>query len=96
MKLAERAAGFDAELVDKRGPRCLEGLECLGLAVAAVQAEHQLTAQALPQRMLRDERLELADESAWRPVARSASIRCSSAGSRSSSSAAMSASAKGS
>ena len=38
------------------------GLERLRLAARAVQREHQLAAQPLAQRVLGDERLELADE----------------------------------
>ena len=62
MQVAERAARLDAELVDERGPRRAEGLERLRLPAAAVQGEHQLAAQALSQRVLARQRLQLADE----------------------------------
>ena len=52
VKLAEPAAGLDAELLDERPSRCLVGLERLGLAPGPVEAEHQLAAQTLPQRVL--------------------------------------------
>ena len=44
------------------GPRAPKGLERLGLATGAVQAEHQLAAEPLAQRMLPHERLQLADD----------------------------------
>ena len=37
-------------------------LQRLGLTPRSVEREHQLAPQALPQRVLRDQRLELADE----------------------------------
>ena len=58
----ERRGRVDAELLDQRAPRLLVGLERLGLSARPVQREHQLTAQPLAQRVLRDETLELADE----------------------------------
>ena len=62
LELAQLAAGLDPELLDERPPRLLVGLERLGLAARAVEREHQLAAQALAQRVLVDQRLELADE----------------------------------
>jgi hypothetical protein len=55
-------ARLDPELLDERGARVAVGLERLGLAACSVEREHQLRAEGLPQRMRRDERLELADE----------------------------------
>jgi hypothetical protein len=43
-------------------PCVLVDPQCIGLAAAAVQGEHQLPAQPLAQRMTGDERLELGDE----------------------------------
>ena len=54
-------AGLDADLFDERGARIAVGLERLRLATAAVQREHALGVQPLAQRMLVDQRLELAD-----------------------------------
>ena len=42
--------------------RGLVGVERLGLASRAVEREHQLAAQPLAQRVLGDQRLELADQ----------------------------------
>ena len=61
LELLERFARFEAELLDQRGPRVLVGRERVGLAAGAVQGEHQQAAQALAQRMLADERLELGN-----------------------------------
>ena len=58
----ERRGRVDAELLDQGAPRLLVGLERLGLPARPVQREHQLTAQPLAQRVLRDETLELAHE----------------------------------
>ena len=63
-------------LVERRAERPV-GAERLGLAAGAVEAEHQLAAQPLAQRVARDERLELADHFACPPSAMSASIRSS-------------------
>ena len=54
-------AGLDADLLDERRARVAVGLERLGLAPGAVQREHPLRVQPLAQRVLGDERLELAD-----------------------------------
>ncbi len=62
LELIERRPWLDAELLDKRAARCLERLERIGLPAAAVEGQHELDAQTLPQRMLRDQRLELRDE----------------------------------
>jgi hypothetical protein len=62
VQLAQLATGFDAELVDERVSCRLVGRERLGLTAAAVQAQHQLAMNALPQWMLGGERLELAND----------------------------------
>ena len=62
VELLERRARVDAEPVDERTARALVRLERLRLASGAVEREHQLRPQALAQRMLGDERLELAHE----------------------------------
>ena len=59
LELPERRPGVDAELLDERPASALEPLQRVGLPAAAVQREHQLAAQALAKRVLRDERLEL-------------------------------------
>ena len=52
----------DPELVHEGRARGRVGVERLRLAAGAVEREHQLPAQALPQRLRADEGLELADE----------------------------------
>ena len=56
------AARLEPELARQLAPRRPVGLQRLGLARRAVQREHQLAAQPLAQRVLGDQRLELADE----------------------------------
>ena len=58
----QRLARLDPELVDEQPPPGGERVERLRLAARAVQREHQLAAQALAQRMLGDQRLELGDQ----------------------------------
>jgi hypothetical protein len=60
LELPQRRARLDPELVDEHPPRGLVGLERLGLPAGAVEREHQLAAETLPERVLGDERLELA------------------------------------
>src|SRR5581483_11538909 len=62
MQLAQLAAGLDPELVDERRASALVGVEGLGLASRAIESEHELTAKALAQRVLRDQRLQLAGQ----------------------------------
>ena len=62
MELLEGQARLDAELVDEDSPGFLVGLKRLCLSVRAIENEHELTAQALPKRVLPDERLDLAHE----------------------------------
>ena len=59
LELAQPLARLDAELLDERAPRVLVGLQRVGLAVGAVEREHQLGAQPLAVRVLGDQRLEL-------------------------------------
>ena len=66
VELAQLRARLDADLPDERRPRVAVRLERVGLAAAAVERQQQLRAQALAQRMLGDERLELRDQ---RPLA---------------------------
>ena len=64
MQLAKRPAGLDAELLDQHAAGGLVGLERLSLPPRAVEREHQLRAEAFPQRMLADEPLQLGDQRA--------------------------------
>jgi hypothetical protein len=61
LELLEHPARLEAELVDEERAPAAVRLERLRLPARPVQREHQLRAQAFPQRMLADERLELAD-----------------------------------
>ena len=58
----ELRAGFDPELLDERAARVAVRGERIGLPSRPVEREHQLRAQPLPQRMPRDERLQLGHE----------------------------------
>ena len=60
LELLQLRARLDAELLDECRPRRLVGGKSFGLPARAVQGEHQLPPQPLPQRMLRDQPLELA------------------------------------
>jgi hypothetical protein len=57
----QRQVRLEAELLDERLPRFLVGAQRVRLAAGPVQREHQLPAQTLAERVLGDERLELAD-----------------------------------
>ena len=59
LRVAQRASGLDAEPVDERPASVLIGVECLCLSARAVEREHQLGAESLPERMPSDEGLEL-------------------------------------
>ena len=61
MKLAQELLGSIPSSSTSRRRAVPVGRERLGLPAAAVKREHQLRAEALAQRMLGDERLELAD-----------------------------------
>ena len=53
---------LDGELLDQSGSRRPIGVQSVRLPARAVEREHELAAQALRQRVLGDETLELADE----------------------------------
>ncbi len=55
-------ARLDAQLVDHHPADLLVGLQCLGRPAGTVQCQHQLAMQPVPQRKLRHERDQLADE----------------------------------
>ena len=61
-ELLQLAARFDAQAADERVARVPVGGERLGLAAGAVQREHVLAPEALPERLGGDEGLELADQ----------------------------------
>jgi hypothetical protein len=56
------SAGLDPQLVDHGPPGVPVNLQRLGRTVAAVQGQHQLAAQPLPQRKLPDQFRQLADQ----------------------------------
>src|SRR5439155_1584604 len=56
------STGVQPELAVQELPRLTVDLERVRLPACAIEREHQLAAQALPKRVLRDERLQLADE----------------------------------
>ena len=62
LELLQGLARLDAELVGERSPRVLVGGERVSLTARAVEREHQLAAQALPEGVLRDEAFELRHE----------------------------------
>jgi hypothetical protein len=62
VQLTQATSGLDAQLLDQHGACSPEGLQRLGLAAGAVQAQHQLATQALPQRMLPHQPFQLAGE----------------------------------
>ena len=62
LQLPKRGSWLEAELLVECFPRHAIGLECFSLPAAAVQRQHKLATQALAQRMLRHESLELANQ----------------------------------
>jgi hypothetical protein len=58
----ERGARLDPEVRDERAPRVPVGGERLGLPAVAVERKHELSPQALPQRLAGDRGLELGDD----------------------------------
>ena len=62
LELAQRPPRLDPELGKERPPRGAVCLECFGLPAGAVQRQHELGAQAFPQRMPRDEPFQLGHE----------------------------------
>ena len=77
--------GVDAELSGEQVAGAPVGGERLGLPAAAIQRQHELAVQPLPQRMACGQVLQSPVSASSRPSARSASIRASSAARRSSS-----------
>ncbi len=61
LELAKPQARFDSELVRECPPGALKRLECFGLAVAAVEGEHQVRVEAFPERVRLHECSELGD-----------------------------------
>ncbi len=51
LEVTERRRRFQAQFFGQRGPELAIGLQGFGLAAAAVEGQHQLTAQPLPQRV---------------------------------------------
>ena len=62
LELAQLLARLDAELLDESPAGIRVGAEGLGLPSRPVERQHQLPAKAFPQRMFRDQRLELRHE----------------------------------
>jgi hypothetical protein len=62
LQLLQLRAGLDPELLDEAHPRRLVGVERLRLPAGAVEREHQQAPEGLAQRVLADERVELADD----------------------------------
>ena len=62
LQLLERRARLDPELVDEGPARILVGVQGLRLPAGPVQRRHQVPPQALAERMLGDQCLELADQ----------------------------------
>ncbi len=62
LEVAQRPARLDAELLHQRAARRLVGVERVALAAAAVEAQHQLPLEALAERVLRRQGLQLPGE----------------------------------
>jgi hypothetical protein len=62
LELPECGAGLDAELRDEEHSRPPVDAERVGLAARSIEGEHQLSAQALSQRVRDDELRELGDD----------------------------------
>ena len=62
LELPELLAGLQPEALRQLAPRITVGTEGLGLAGRAVEREHQLAAQALPERVVADKSLQLTHE----------------------------------
>jgi hypothetical protein len=50
LELAQRIAGLQAELLEKRLARGAVGRECVGLTAGSVEREHELRMPSLPER----------------------------------------------
>ena len=62
LELPERERRLDAERLHERAPRIAIRRERVRLPSRAVEGEHELGAEALPERVLADQQLELGDE----------------------------------
>jgi hypothetical protein len=62
LQLLQSRARLQAELIYERAPSLPVDRERLGLPARAVERAHERGGESLAQRMLVDERLELADE----------------------------------
>jgi hypothetical protein len=62
VKLAQLGPGLDPDLFHERLSGLPVRLEGLGLSTAAVKRQHLEAAQALAERMLLDQRVELGDD----------------------------------
>ena len=67
MQPSQVRPGLDADLLDQRSARLAVRLQRLGLAAGAVEREHPLRVQALAQRLLRQQRLQLGQHLAVAP-----------------------------
>ena len=67
LELAQLGARLDAELVDEAGAGSLIHVQSLRLPARTVQRDHELSQEALAQRVLGDEPLELSDDVAVAP-----------------------------
>ena len=61
MQFLQPGAGLDPELVEERAARVLVGAQRFRLATCAIEREQLLCSEPLAQRVLDDERLDLAD-----------------------------------
>ncbi len=62
LELLQRGARLDPELIHEQASSFPVGRERLSLPPATVEREHQLPPRLLAERLLLDQRLELADE----------------------------------
>ena len=62
LEMLQLGPGLETEIIDECSPRVCVHAECLRLPARAVQGEHQLRPQALPERMALDQCVELGDE----------------------------------
>ena len=51
-EIADGRRGFEAELLSQAAPELVRGLQCFGLTTGTVEREHELAAEAFPQRMV--------------------------------------------
>src|ERR1700720_1432916 len=67
VELLERRPGLNAQLIVQVAARVMEGRQCVRLTAASVQREHELTVQALAQRVLSHEVSQLRDQVSVNP-----------------------------